>query len=36
MVHHPAGWVDLYGDEEGLFSPVASNLGYWMPQHGPQ
>ncbi len=33
MVNHPPGWVDLYSNEEGLYSPVASNLGYWMPKY---
>lgn len=33
MVYHPHGWADLYCDEDDLYSPVASNLGYWMPKY---
>lgn len=32
MVHQPPGWQDHYREEVALYSPVDSNLGYWMPR----
>jgi hypothetical protein len=31
MVHRPAGWRDLYAQEDQAISPIANNLAYWLP-----
>jgi hypothetical protein len=32
MSNKPKGWRDLYPEEQNPYSPIASPIGYWMPQ----
>jgi hypothetical protein len=32
MLRQPPGWRNLYLEEETAYSPLASPLGYWMPE----